>query len=887
MIGTVNAMKVRMGTFHRISNGLYRDIMRKKRAGFKMPKLVNRLEQWNLIRNLAKDYDFVNKDVKRILKQISLWKNQCLTPEMIERKLETENKLVIKTIKPSTLQIAGDLFAYQEYQKYLKLKGKMDFDDMLLNLALLLDNPDYAEEVESLRRRVRHILIDESQDTNLVQFSILRSLIGDMSEKKNVMIVGDDWQCQPEGTMVHLTGGSTVPIEKIREGDELITYDKENSSFVGRTRKGKKVLATNYREVDEDIYNIRIGDLNTKATKEHIWYAKFKDRSTRWNVVYLMYQGGRFRIGWCQLFQQGGGNHLQIRMNHEKAEKVWVLGLYSNKKDASLHEKIFATDYGLPLITFEPLGDSYLDREGIDFIFNNLNQNNIRGRTLLKEHRLDFNYPFLDVANKHSKFGSNIYKVRTCNLLPEIMSLPVYKNQREVSKDLWSTFEVVSEPYQGRVYSLEVEKHHTYIADGIVTHNCIYGFRGSDINHFKRFLDFYRFDMIKLEQNYRSTKKIVSYGNSLIKNNKTQIEKTLHTANMEGDKANVFVSYDEDDEAQKVTDKIEQLISEGFEFKDIAIIYRVNAQSRAIVDNFVLHNIPHRVYAKYSFYERAEIKDILAYIKILNNPYDGTKEDYARIINKPSRYLGQAVIDKISQVMRWNNYETFYEALCNYHRANDLKPYMLRNLQEFVGDIDRYHEYVYKNSYDTARIINMIIKDIGYEKFLIKEGEADEEGDDDKMMNLDALFDGATRYPNVEAYFKFLDTMKEDHESEKDYVHCMTVHKAKGLEFPVVFVVGMGDRIFPHVKSVQEGNIEDERRIAYVAVTRAQEYLFLGALDGKFGRFKMCPSPFIEEMGIQLRKDRTDKEEKREDETSIDRRKQPTLQGLPHITLKN
>lgn len=606
MIGTVNAMKVRMGTFHRISNGLYRDIMRKKRAGFRMPKLVNRLEQWNLVRTLAKDYDFANKDVKRILKQISLWKNQCLTPDMIEKKLETENKLVIKGVKPSTLQIAGDLFAYQEYQKYLKLKGKMDFDDMLLNLALLLDNPDYADEVQSLRRRVRHILIDESQDTNLVQFSILRSLIGDISEKKNVMIVGDDWQA-------------------------------------------------------------------------------------------------------------------------------------------------------------------------------------------------------------------------------------------------------------------------------------IYGFRGSSVEHFKRFLDHYKFDFIRLEQNYRSTKKIVSYGNSLIKFNKTQIEKTLHTSNMDGDKANVFISYDEDDEAKKVTDKIEELIAEGFEFNDIAIIYRVNAQSRAIVDNFVLNNIPHKVYAKYSFYERAEIKDILAYVKILNNPYDGTKEDFARIINKPSRYLGQAVIDKISQVMRWEGYETFYEALCNYHKARDLKPYMFRNLEEFVGDLDRYHDYVHKNSCDTARIINIIIKDIGYEKFLIKEGDADEEGDDDKMMNLDALFDGATRYPNVEAYFKFLDTMKEDHESEKDYVHCMTVHKAKGLEFPVVFVVGMGDRIFPHSKSVQEGNIEDERRIAYVAVTRAQEYLFLGALDGKFGRFKMCPSPFIEEMGIQLRKNRTVKEEKREHEQTQE--VVSSRSGIPKLTL--
>jgi DNA helicase-2/ATP-dependent DNA helicase PcrA len=608
-IGRMNALKVRMGTFHSISNSLYKDVMRKKRAGFRMPKLVNRLEAWNLVRNLAKDYDFINKDVKRILNQISLWKNSCLTPEMIQQKLEVENKLVLKNVKPSSMKVVADLFAYQEYQKYLKKHGKMDFDDMLLNLALLLKNPDYADEVQDLRRRMSHILVDESQDTNLVQFSILQSLIGDISEQKNVMIVGDDWQA-------------------------------------------------------------------------------------------------------------------------------------------------------------------------------------------------------------------------------------------------------------------------------------IYGFRGSDVDHFKRFLEMYKFDYIRLEQNYRSTKKIVKYGNALIKHNDNQIDKTLHTENMEGDKADVFVSIDEEDEADKVLDKIEELICDGFSFSDIAIIYRVNAQSRAIVDKFVTHDIPHKVYAKYSFYERKEIKDILAYLKIFHNPYEATHEDFGRIINKPSRYLGQAVITKIRDLMRYDGYDNFYEALCHYHKASGLRNFQYGALRTFVDDIEMYHKAVHDKGLETQRVINMILYDVGYEKYLVKEGDSDNEGDDDKMMNLDALFEGAERYPSIDKYFGFLETMKEDHESETDYVHCMTVHKAKGLEFPVVFVIGMGDKIFPHSKSTQEGKLEDERRIAYVAVTRAQEYLYLGVIDGKFGRYKMYPSPFIQEMGIQLGGRRQTKEENR-DEASIDRRKQPIVQRLPYIPPKN
>lgn len=1232
MIGKMNALKLRMGTFHSVSNGIYKQLITKHRVGYRQPTLVNRLEVWNLVRKLTKDYDFKNKDVKRILKQISLWKNQCLTPEGIEKKLSAEKQLTLTNVKPSTMMLAGDLFAYKEYQKYLKAKGKMDFDDMLLNLALALRNPKYQDDVARLRKRIKYIQVDECvpyntyvktdvgnikigslngmyergedlpkvltfnnnkteyknichvfknktkglyevklgkskiratgnhlvkvysyqhgfgykkikalsegdfcvsyreettqfvnpilsntqlqvifgsilgdgslakvsnhtyrlafnhdlktqgeyclwkmeffnchtfieknqgysdnlqqkgnsttfcynfgkdavdtaiekldllglavlwmddgcsrgtlsinsfteqqaknllkkireligvsgnlriskgkyfylkynkdecstiqkklkdywhpqlkykniyakefltpekeergefglvavtskkriehseknlydlnvednhnyiicsskyskagtvvhncQDTNLVQYAILKGLMGEPSDNVNIFTFGDDGQCQPEGTMVHLTGGGVVPIEKIREGDEVITYDKENASFVGRVRKGKKVLATHYREIDENIYKIQIGDLSTKATKEHIWYAKFKDRSTRWNVVYLMYQNGRFRVGWCQLFQQDGSNHLQIRMNHEKAEKVWILGLYPNKKDASLHEKIFATDYGLPLITFEPLGNSYLDREGIDFIFSNLTQNNIRGKTLLKEHGLDFEHPFFNVKNKHSKFGSNIYKVRTCNLLPEIMALPIYKNRRAASKDIWSEFEIELEPYEGRVYSLEVEKHHTYVADGIVTHNCIYGFRGSDVSHLIRFNEQFNFKTIKLEQNYRSTSQIVEYSNNLIQNNKVQIPKTINTKNMRGEKANVFVCGDEEEEALQVMDKIGELVSEGFNFRDIAILYRVNAQSRAIVDTFVSYDIPHKVYAKYSFYERKEIRDILAYLKIIHNPYNATREDFARIINKPSRYLGNAVIEAIANLMRWEGYDNFYEALTNYHKARGLKHFQFDSIKRFIEDIESYHRYVFNKGLTTAQIINMIIYEVGYKEYLKKEG-SEAEGDEDEMMNLEALFDGAERYDDVEKYFKFIETIQEKNDSEKDHVHCMTVHGAKGKEFPVVFVIGMGNKIFPHGKSVAEGKIEDERRIAYVAITRAEEYLYLGVIDGRFGKVKMTPSPFIEEMGIKLKRNVVFINEKRENETSTDRHEQLNLQRLPYIPPKN
>lgn len=385
----------------------------------------------------------------------------------------------------------------------------------------------------------------------------------------------------------------------------------------------------------------------------------------------------------------------------------------------------------------------------------------------------------------------------------------------------------------------------------------IYEFRGSHIDSIHKFIEKYKFEVITLEQNYRSTKKIVEVGNKLIAHNSKQIPKTLFTSNMEGEHINVFVNQNENFEADEITEKIHHLITEGFSYNDMAVIYRINAQSRAIVDSFVMNHIPHKVYSKYSFYERSEVKDILAYCKILYNPYEADKDDFVRICNKPTRYLSKDVMDKVHSLQIEDDYDTFWEALINSWKVEGLKPFQKQALAKFTGDIENFKTMAHSHNASTSMLIDMVMKDVGYEKWLkdSQDGSAlddVEDADEDQLLNLDALFEGAKRFDNPEDYFIYVEGLKKMQNKEKDFVHCMTIHKAKGLEFQVVFLIGFCDRIYPFYKALDEGitGIESERRVAYVGATRAKELLYLSTLRGTFGRFKVGTSPFIEQMGL-------------------------------------
>jgi len=382
----------------------------------------------------------------------------------------------------------------------------------------------------------------------------------------------------------------------------------------------------------------------------------------------------------------------------------------------------------------------------------------------------------------------------------------------------------------------------------------LYSWRGASIDLIKSFKNSREFSIFKLEQNYRSSQKIVEAGNNLIKHNANQFEKTLFTENEVGEDLSIRYVNCPDEEAEYVFETIQDLVIEkGYNFSDIAIVYRINSQSRAIVDNFIGNNIPHRVYSEFGFYDRAEVKDIISYIRIFNNSYEAEYSDFRRVINKPARYLGEAALRKVEDFQEDNDYASFWQALENYNQCDSLTYNQKNNIGKFVTEIETVHKWMLKSPPSTEGLIGAVLHDIGYKKFVESSDEV-EDADNDKKLNLDSLLAGASRFPNPDHFLDFVASMKEKKKKLDDYVHVMTVHKSKGKEFPIVFLIGLSDKMLPFYKAKTQAALEEERRICYVAITRAENKVYLSSILGKFGRLNVKPSQFIGEMGLPMRK---------------------------------
>ena len=377
----------------------------------------------------------------------------------------------------------------------------------------------------------------------------------------------------------------------------------------------------------------------------------------------------------------------------------------------------------------------------------------------------------------------------------------------------------------------------------------LYGFRGARVQEIMHFGEKYKAAVVKLEQNYRSTPEIVGYANKLIKHNKVQMWKDLYTDNPSGVPAHLSIAEDCDDEALNVLEKIQDLIMEGYELNDIAILFRTNAQARAIVDTFIINHVPHKLYSREGFYDRKEVKDMLAYLRIVANPSEAIADDFTRIINRPSRFLGKKIFDDIENVMFDHGYDSFWYALKGAWSHLDLGDRQSASLSKFIDMFERMMKKVETTEMSTRSIFEMIIEETGYLEWMNKktEEEGEEEPDNDKEMNLDSLLVGAERFNNPNDFLRFVDSQEYEKNEDEDAVHVMTVHKSKGMEFPFVFVIGVSQPVMPHYKA---DDIEEERRIAYVAVTRAKEELFISAIAGLFNKAGARPSYFIEEMGM-------------------------------------
>ena len=384
----------------------------------------------------------------------------------------------------------------------------------------------------------------------------------------------------------------------------------------------------------------------------------------------------------------------------------------------------------------------------------------------------------------------------------------------------------------------------------------IYSFRGADISNILNFeKDFPGTRIIKLEQNYRCTGNILKAANAVIKNNEVKYKKELWTQNEKGNLPKVYLAENEYDEGSYIVEQIERLRREEYyKYSDFAVLYRMNTQSRAIEDILRRENIPYKIVGGLKFYERKEIKDIIAYLRLIQNSADNLS--LKRIINEPKRGIGKTSLDNVENLSGKTGIP-MYEIIKNADQYGLNRVYL--NSRDFVNVIEEIKAK--KEELSVSELIKLTLKKSGYTKALEQENSIEAEN---RIDNLEELLTVAMEFEKEYAENSLneflegitlssdIDNMEEDQES----VTLMTLHSAKGLEFPAVFLVGLEEGIFPGYKSISEPKeLEEERRLCYVGITRAKENLFLTCSKQRtiFGSTSYNPvSRFLKEIPEDL-----------------------------------
>ncbi|WP_274235996.1 ATP-dependent helicase [Fusobacterium nucleatum] len=384
----------------------------------------------------------------------------------------------------------------------------------------------------------------------------------------------------------------------------------------------------------------------------------------------------------------------------------------------------------------------------------------------------------------------------------------------------------------------------------------IYGFRGANILNILNFeTNYNNAKIIKLEENYRSTTTILDAANELIKNNKSSKDKKLWTQNGKGDLIKVLACDNARDEVSRIIEIIKRNHQNGIAYRDMTILYRTNAQSRLFEEGFLRYNIPHKVFGGISFYSRAEIKDIIAYLSIIVNPQD--ELNLQRIINVPKRKVGEKGIEKIITYARENNLNLL-EALSHIKEISGLTVVGKEKLLEMYDIIKELKDLSYTET--ASYIVQTLIDKIKYIDY-IKENYSDAEA---RIENIDEFKNSILELENVVGELRLNEYLEnvslisatDDLEEKSDYVKLMTIHNSKGLEFPIVFLVGFENEIFPGPRAMfEEKEMEEERRLCYVALTRAEKKLYLSHATIRFvyGQDRLStPSVFLKEIPEKL-----------------------------------
>ena len=484
---------------------------------------------------------------------------------------------------------------------------------------------------------------------------------------------------------------------------------------------------------------------------------------------------------------------------------------------------------------------------------------------MLSDMELDkfFNTPIdkivVDVYYKYNERLNASAAVDFDDLL--LMPVRLFEHNKEILEHYQEKYKYIlideyqdTNPVQYKLSKLLASKYKNIFVVGDMNQS-IYAFRQADYHNIVNFeKDYANAKTIKLEHNYRSTNNILNAANDVISHNKERKDLRLYSDKGDGPKITYLRSYDEKHEISLVIDEINKLYLDGYEPKDVAILYRTNAQSRAIEEVFASKGIPYKIYGSYYFYNRKEIKDLISYLKLIYNDKD--EISLRRIINVPKRGIGDSAIKDIELRANLNQ--------CSMYDALESKKEL--EFKDIIESIKKSSENL-----SLTELIDEVLDKSGMKKELEDSHLIEDETRLENLMefkSITASYEERTGSVNLGDFLEEISLVSDqaNHTEDGNVVTLMTLHSAKGLEFPIVFMVGMEEGIFPHNMSIMEDNIEEERRLCYVGITRAKEKLYLTNAKRRmlYGKDQMnVPSRFIAEIKDDLlEKNEINKEEK-------------------------
>lgn len=881
---------VNIGTFHSICGRILAI------EGIDVTKRIQDWEMENIFKGIDKEAD--TKDIQSF---IGYQKNYMRT---------YKDSFVKKDSEYSEEELRVFFKAYEEYKSQ---KHLYDFEDWLIECyKILKEKPN--------KHTFDFVLVDEHQDTNLVQNLLLRELC----PKGNVFCVFDYRQCFPKGTQVRTDNGFKN-IEDIKENNDII---------VANGRGG--TITTKVSEVMRKRYIGKLIEIKTesgqvvKATPNHTMFLNTLIEGG--HFVYLMYKEGMgFRIGRSSLISCSRNNKVsnrngyELRLTTEKANKVWLIKSCTSLEESIFYENYYAFEYGIPLYVFNNKNrKGILKQDMIDKLFNSMDTYS-RGHRLLKDLSMYFEHPHytpqanatdsdgntkqrlnfvmfgnsrkglgkkdIYIGNKHElsfstineefakisseKFISGVTKQvngigyeyfvgrKVTNNQDELlniaysiqedlenveidcravltneekvkfkfmpmanakvgMGVPVFKDGQIVEDKI---IEINTYEYDDYVYDLNVDLYRNYIVNDIVVHNCIYAFRGGNPEYCMNFhKEWKNATVINLDINYRSCKNIVENANGFIKKYYGDYEYYSDGVanNKEDGKITIDSYLTKETEATDVANKIEELLQNGEELNEIAVLYRLNANSSFIENELKSRGVPYDISNDSSFFKRKEISAIMSYLRLVDNPHDDNAfETIFRLRNYPLQYFSNNILENI-RVFSGQNNLSLYES---FTMISLDKVWQKRNVNDFVNNINKLRLQLDKEV-SIQTLIDNIVKVFKLEDFL-KEKYTNKEEFEDRMEAMRVL-KSFIKGGDVKHFISYVYNtgINEKKKTPKDSVKLLSIHASKGLEWKHTFVIGVEDGKFPHCRS----NFEDEARLFYVAVTRAEENLYLSEI---------------------------------------------------------